>query len=246
MTLITIKLGLHVNTDKRKEKIAGMFDAIAPKYDLLNHTLSFGIDRLWRRRVVKSVKRCGAERILDIAPGTGDLSIALARGIEGSQVVGVDISEGMLKIGREKIEARGLSSRVELKLGDALELEFEDGSFDAVTVGFGVRNFEELEKGLAEMLRVLRPGGLMVILEFSMPKNPLFRALYKFYFLKVLPLIGNFTSKSSFAYTYLPESVSEFPSGEQFLAHLSNIGGVELASRELSLGIASIYTAHKR
>ena len=152
----------------------------------------------------------------------------------------------MLKVGREKIVAKGLEGRVELRLGDALALEFDDNSFDAVTTAFGVRNFENLDLGLSEMLRVIRPGGKLVILELSMPTNVMLRGLYKFYFLRLLPLIGNFTSKSSFAYSYLPESVAEFASGDEFLAHLESVGGVMLSKRELSGGIASIYIAYKK
>ncbi len=237
-----------MKTDKEKDKIAAMFDNIAPKYDFLNHFLSLGIDKIWRRKVVKSVARSGSAvvNVLDIASGTGDLAIALAKGIDGVKVVGADISEGMLKVGREKIVAKGLEGRVELRLGDALALEFDDNSFDAVTTAFGVRNFENLDLGLSEMLRVIRPGGKLVILELSMPTNVMLRGLYKFYFLRLLPLIGNFTSKSSFAYSYLPESVAEFASGDEFLAHLESVGGVMLSKRELSGGIASIYIAYKK
>ncbi len=232
--------------EKEKDKVAAMFDTIAPKYDFLNHILSLGIDKIWRRKVVNSVNKESVATILDIASGTGDLAIALARRVRGAKVIGVDISEGMLKVGREKVAARNLTDRIEMKFGDALALEFDDESFDVVTSAFGVRNFEALDKGLAEMFRVVRPGGKMVILEFSMPTNIIFRALYKFYFLKLLPLVGNFTSKSSFAYTYLPESVTGFASGDKFLAYLEAVGGVSLSKKELTGGIASIYVAYKK
>ena len=171
-----------------------MFDNIAPRYDLLNHTLSFNIDRLWRRRVVREVAESRPERILDMATGTGDLAIELARRIPGAQVTGVDLSERMLAEARRKVAARGLAERVTLQQGDAEQLAAADASFDAATVAFGVRNFGDLHAGLCELARVLRPGGRIVILEFSQPRNRLFRALYEFYSFRILPLIGGAVS----------------------------------------------------
>lgn len=233
-------------TDKNKDKIAAMFDSIAPSYDLLNHLLSMGIDKIWRKKVVKIIKRCGATKIVDIAAGTGDLSIAMARKIKDAEICGVDISEGMLEVAREKALKCNLSDKIAFSIDDALNLTFEDDSFDALTVAFGVRNFENLELGLSEMLRVVKRGGTIVILELSIPTNPLFRAGYNLYFTKILPIIGKMTSKSDFAYKYLPQSVTEFPSGDKFLSLLDKVGYVKCGKRELCGAIATIYHAEKQ
>lgn len=233
-------------TDKSKDKIAAMFNSIAPSYDLLNHLLSMGIDKIWRKRVVKIVENCGAKKIVDIAAGTGDLSIAMARKIADAEILGVDISDGMLAVAREKSAKCGLSNRVTFSIDDALGLSFQDNSFDALTVAFGVRNFENLEQGLSEMLRVVKKGGTVVVLELSIPTNPLFGFVYNLYFNKILPIIGKFTSKSDFAYNYLPQSVTEFPSGDRFVSLLDKVGYVKCKKRELCGGIATIYHAEKQ
>ena len=186
------------NTEQtKKEEVREMFDNIAPKYDLLNHTLSMSIDRIWRRRVVRIVRRCRPHRILDVATGTGDLAIEMARRIRGVQVLGVDLSEGMLDVARRKVTARGLDGRVVLDAGDAEHLHVADASVDVATVAFGVRNFGDLDAGLREMARTIKPGGKVVVLEFSRPRNRLFRALYEFYTYKILPRIGGMVSKLS-------------------------------------------------
>lgn len=234
------------NTDKsKKEEVRTMFDSIAPRYDLLNHTLSMNIDRLWRRRVVREVRRLGPGRILDVATGTGDLAIGLARGIAGAQVLGVDLSEQMLAVARRKVEAGGLDGRVLLDCGDAEHLPVATASVDAATVAFGVRNFGDLEAGLRELHRVLRPGGRVVILEFSTPRNPLFRAVYEFYTYRILPRIGGMVSRDRRAYEYLPASVGEFPSPARFMELMAAAGFRNCRARSQSFGIAQIYIGER-
>ncbi len=200
----------------KKEQVATMFNNISPKYDLLNRLLSFGIDIYWRKKAIRLLKKSSPKTILDIATGTGDFAIE-ALALNPEKVVGVDISEGMLEIGREKLRRRNLEKRITLQKGDSEKLSFADNSFDAVIVSFGVRNFENLEKGLADMQRVLRPGGTCVILEFSNPKSFPFKQLYQFYSYTILPFIGKAVSKDDSAYRYLPESVKAFPDGEVFM-----------------------------
>ena len=199
------------NTDQtKKEEVREMFDNIAPKYDLLNHTLSMSIDRVWRRRVVGEVRRAKPGRILDVATGTGDLAIAMARRIRDVQVLGVDLSEQMLAVARRKIEARGLDGRIVLDRGDAERLAVADASVDVATVAFGVRNFGDLGAGLRELARTIKPGGKVVILEFSRPRNRVFRALYEFYSYKILPRIGGCRATSGPTSIFRPRSGS-FP-----------------------------------
>lgn len=208
----------------KKEEVREMFDNIAPKYDLLNHTLSMNIDRIWRRRVVRIVRRSRPHRILDVATGTGDLAIEMARRIRDVHVLGVDLSEKMLDVARCKVAARGLDERVVLDVGDAEHLRVSDASVDVVTVAFGVRNFGDLEAGLREMARTIKPGGKVVILEFSRPRNRLFRVLYEFYTYKILPRIGGMVSKDKRAYEYLPASVGEFPAPAEFMSMMERAG----------------------
>ena len=217
----------------KKEQVREMFDRIAPAYDRLNHTLSFQIDKLWRRHVVRIVRRMQPRRILDVATGTGDLALAMARRMRGVQVLGVDLSENMLAEARRKATACGLDERVVLSLGDAERLEVADASVDVVTVAFGVRNFGDLGAGLREIARVLKPGGKVVILEFSTPRNPLFRRVY------------GMISKDRKAYEYLPASVDEFPAPECFMAMMREAGFKDCRARSQSLGIAQIYTGEK-
>lgn len=228
----------------KKEAVAAMFDDIAPRYDLLNRVLSFGIDQQWRDRAIKLLEQDKPRRILDVATGTGDLAIK-ALAIEPEKVVGVDISEEMLEHGREKIRAQGLEDRITLRKGDAEKLPFSDSQFDAVVVAFGVRNFEHLEAGLREILRVLTPGGRLVVLEFSHPNVFPIKHLYKFYSHVVLPAVGRVVSKNAAAYRYLPASVDVFPSGEQFLSRLRDVGFVDTESVPLTFGIASLYSAFR-
>lgn len=229
----------------KKEQVREMFDNIAPRYDLLNHTLSLNIDRLWRRRVVRIVRRCRPQRILDVATGTGDLAIAMARGIPGVRVLGVDLSERMLAAAREKVAARGLDNRIVLEAGDAEHLTLADASVDVATVAFGVRNFGDLDAGLRELARTIKPGGRVVILEFSRPCNRWFRALYEFYTFKVLPRIGGVLSRDRRAYEYLPASVSAFPTPAEFLSRMERAGFHVCRARSQSFGIAQIYTGEK-
>jgi len=227
-----------------KEKVVGMFNSIAPTYDFLNHFLSLNIDKVWRRKLVKLVAPYKPERILDVASGTGDLAIALNK-LKPSGIVGVDISEGMLEVGRKKIARKGLSNTITLLYGDSENLPFPTNSFNAVTVSFGVRNFAHLDLGLSDMCRVLKPGGVVAVLEFSMPRRFPVVQLYKFYFLKMLPFFGKMFSGHSDAYTYLPESVLQFPSGEKFLRLMEDAGFSNVKEKRLSFGIASIYTGEK-
>lgn len=234
------------NTDQtKKEEVREMFDNIAPKYDLLNHTLSVNIDRIWRRRVVNEVRRAKPRRILDVATGTGDLAIALARRIRDVQVMGVDLSEAMLAVARRKVEARGLDNRIVLERGDAEHLDVADASVDAATVAFGVRNFGDLGAGLRELARTIKPGGKVVILEFSRPRNRAFRALYEFYSYKILPRIGGLVSRDKRAYEYLPASVGEFPAPAVFLEMMEKAGFRNCRARSQSFGIAQIYIGER-
>ncbi len=234
------------NTDQtKKEEVREMFDNIAPKYDLLNHTLSMSIDRVWRRRVVGEVRRAKPGRILDVATGTGDLAIAMARRIRDVQVLGVDLSEQMLAVARRKIEARGLDGRIVLDRGDAERLAVADASVDVATVAFGVRNFGDLGAGLRELARCLTPGGRVVLREFSRPRNRVFRALYEFYSYKILPRIGGLVSRDKRAYEYLPASVGEFPAPEEFMAMMARAGFRNCRARSQSFGIAQIYIGER-
>lgn len=230
----------------KKEQVEAMFDNIAPSYDRLNHILSFQIDRLWRNRVVRIVRRHTPQRILDVATGTGDLAILLARKIKGASVVGVDLSEEMLNVARRKVHSEGLDSRILLEKGDAEGLTtIASDSVDVATVAFGVRNFEDLEGGLREMHRALKPGGKIVVLEFSTPRNRLIRWVYAQYSHHLLPAIGGLISKDKRAYIYLPESVDEFPSPERFSAILESVGFSAVRRYSQSFGIAHIYEATK-
>ena len=225
--------------------IAAMFDRISPKYDRLNHLLSLNIDKIWRKKTAKAVAKCQPKTILDLATGTADLAIALAKHNPQAHIVGMDISEKMLVIGKEKVKQRGLESQIELQLGDAASLPFGDNSFDAVTVAFGVRNFEDRGRGLAEIHRVLKPNGSAFILEFSMPERFPVKQLYRLYFKHILPKIGGMVSKDASAYTYLPDSVERFPKPSDFLGMLTSQGLVEGHLKPLCCGIATLYSAKK-
>jgi len=227
-----------------KTRVREMFDNIAPKYDLLNTLLSFGMHKCWKRKAIRLLKKDHVRSFLDVATGTADLAIMAAR-LKPEQVFGVDISVRMIDRGRKKIRKRRLDHLVKLMMADSEVLPFLDDTFDAVTVAFGVRNFENLEKGLAEMLRVLKPGAKVVILEFSTPTKSPFRQLYHFYFTHILPVIGRLISRDSKAYRYLPDSVGRFPAGEEFVNILKNVGYVNTEFRSLSFGIACIYTGKK-
>lgn len=237
---------LPYNEDQtgKKAQVARMFDNISRRYDFLNHLLSLGIDRGWRRRAIARLRDLQPKLVLDVATGTGDLAIQ-SLSLNPEKVIGIDISEGMLDVGRKKICDLGLSQVIELRKGDSENLEFEENKFDAVTVAFGVRNFENLEKGLQEILRVLRPGGMLVVLEFSRPRRFPFRQIYNFYFKIILPKIGWLISRDRSAYTYLPASVEAFPDGDAFERILRTVGFKDTACKPLTFGISSIYTAQK-
>ncbi|MFN8254137.1 MAG: bifunctional demethylmenaquinone methyltransferase/2-methoxy-6-polyprenyl-1,4-benzoquinol methylase UbiE [Bacteroidales bacterium] len=224
----------------KKSQVALMFDNIALKYDFLNHFLSVGIDHLWRRRVISILKKYKPETILDIATGTGDLALAALR-ISPKKITGIDISEGMLAVGKQKILKKKLDKMIEFRIGDSENLEFEDNTFDAAMVAFGVRNFENLHNGLAEIARVIKPGAPFVVLEFSRPRAFPVKQLYNFYFKYILPTIGRFFSKDKAAYTYLPASVQAFPEGKDFLEALQKAGLKPLKEIRLTFGVATIY-----
>lgn len=228
----------------KKKQVTQMFDNISKEYDGLNRVISFGIDIKWRNKVVDLVSQTNPERILDIATGTGDLAISLAKS-NAQEIIGLDISDGMLEVGREKIKQKKLNNLIEMVIGDSEDLPFEDNSFDAITVAFGVRNFETLDKGLAEILRVLKPNGIFVILETSVPTKSPFKQGYKLYTKYILPNIGKLFSKDRSAYTYLSESASVFPYGEVLNNILRKIGFINVQDNPQTLGVATIYTASK-
>lgn len=221
-----------------------MFDNISHRYDFLNHFLSLGIDIRWRKKAIRLLKEDRPKTILDIATGTGDFAIE-ALALKPEKVIGVDISSGMLEVGRQKIKKKGLEEQIELQMGDSEKLLFDDNNFDAVIVSFGVRNFENLEKGLADMYRVLKPGGKTIIVEFSRPTAFPMKQLYNFYFKYILPIIGKVVSKDQAAYTYLPESVEAFPDGQRFLNILDSVGFKKTECKPLTFGISSIYVGQK-
>ena len=221
-----------------------MFNGISGKYDFLNHFLSLGIDKGWRKKAIAEIAKVRPERILDVATGTGDLALAAAR-LRPKQIVGVDIAARMLDIGREKVARKGLADIITLQQGDSEALPFATAQFDAVICAYGVRNFENLDKGLAEMCRVMRPGGRLAVLEFSQPGKFPVRQLFRFYFRHILPLLGKIVSRHSRAYTYLPESVQAFPEGEALCRRLAQAGFKNPQARPLSAGITTLYTAGK-
>jgi len=230
----------------KKENIQEMFDGIAPSYDRLNHLMSLGVDRRWRRRAVKEVVDGSAQQILDIACGTGDLTVDIAKAAgAGSKVTGSDISEGMMSFVMSKAAHEGVSERIRLKVADGCNLPWEDGSFDRVTCAFGIRNFEDKSKGLKEFCRVIRPGGKMVILELSVPSNKFLLALYKLYFLHVMPWIGGMISGDKAAYRYLPASVMAFPSPETFCGMISAAGFRTVRHRAFTMGLCRMYIGEK-
>ena len=229
----------------KKEEVQQMFDNIAPTYDKLNHILSLSIDKMWRRRVVRQVRRMKPEKIMDLATGTGDLAIKLAQAMPKAKIMGVDLSENMLAVAAEKVRRKGLDDHIVLYQGDAENLEVADGVLDVVTVAFGVRNFGNLEVGLTEIMRSLRSGGHIVVLEFSTPRNFLVRKCYQFYSNHIMKPVGGMVSKDQKAYDYLPDSIVEFPDRERFLEIMHRTGFVECRSFSQSFGIAQIYIGKK-
>ncbi|GAA4290059.1 bifunctional demethylmenaquinone methyltransferase/2-methoxy-6-polyprenyl-1,4-benzoquinol methylase UbiE [Aestuariibaculum suncheonense] len=239
------KIKPYKNSDLgKKEQVTQMFDTISGDYDGLNRVISFGIDIKWRNKVVKMVKENNPDTILDIATGTGDLAINLAE-TNATKIVGLDISSGMLEIGKEKVKKKGLDNRIEMILGDSENMPFEDHTFDAITVSFGVRNFETLESGLKEILRVLKPGGTFVILETSIPTKTPYKQGYNFYSKNILPLIGKIFSKDRSAYKYLSESASAFPYGEALNNILRKVGFINVEDYPQTFGVATIYKSSK-
>jgi len=228
----------------KKEQVTKMFDTISGNYDGLNRVISFGIDVSWRKKVLAIIKASNPETILDIATGTGDLAIMLAQ-TNAQKIVGFDISSGMLEIGKQKVAHKNLDNKIDMVLGDSENMSFEDNSFDAITVAFGIRNFETLEKGLSEIHRVLKPGGTFVILETSMPTKTPYKQGYKFYTKNILPVIGKLFSKDKTAYAYLCESASVFPFGEELNNILRKIGFTNVNDLPQTFGVATIYTLSK-
>ncbi len=229
----------------KKAQVADMFNNIAGHYDFLNHFLSMGIDKGWRKKAIAEAAKVKPINILDVATGTGDLAIVAAEKLQPQNVMGIDIADKMLEIGRKKVEEKGLSQIVKLQNGDSEQMPFADNAFDAITCAFGVRNFEHLEKGLIEMNRVMRTGGKLAILEFSHPKQFPVKQLYRFYFKYILPALGKIVSRHSRAYTYLPESVMAFPEGKTFCTVLEHCGFRQASARPLTFGICTLYTATK-
>ncbi len=232
------------STEQKKEQVEQMFDNIAPKYDLLNSILSLRIHKSWRKKCVKILKSQNPQFILDVATGTGDFAIACSE-LNPQTITGIDISEGMMKFGREKLKKLQLDHLITLQGGDAENVDLPDNSYDAIVVGFGVRNFQNLETGLKNLNRILKPGGTLVVLEFSYPKPGLFRALYEFYSKFITPMIGRLFSKDKRAYSYLTESVKAFPHNEDFTAIMEKCGYKKNAYESLTMGIAAIYTGKK-
>jgi demethylmenaquinone methyltransferase / 2-methoxy-6-polyprenyl-1,4-benzoquinol methylase len=231
---------------KSPERIAGMFDAIAGRYDFLNHLLSAGIDKRWRTRAIASLRLTGRERVLDLCTGTGDLAIAATRAQPAAaRVVGVDFSGAMLRVGEGKLKAARLTDRIAMVQGDATRIPIADASVDAVTIGFGIRNVEDMDAACAELYRVLKPGGRLAILEFTMPTMPVFRTFYGWYVRRVLPRIGRAVSRDDSAYAYLPASISAFATPEEFVKILRRAGFGSISPIQLMLGSVILYTAAK-
>jgi len=236
----------YKNADQsKKEQVATMFNDIAGKYDFLNRFLSAGTDIGWRKKALKQLESIDAKKLLDVATGTADVAIMAAKQLKLTKIIGIDISDGMLDVGRQKIVKANLQNTIELLNGDSEAINFPDNTFDAVTVAFGVRNFEDLEKGLSEIKRVLKPTGKLVVLEFSKPILPGVKTMYNLYMKIITPTVGKMISKNKVAYAYLDESIQKFPEGKNFITILNNIGYTNTYSKKLSLGICSIYCGTK-
>ena len=230
---------------KKSEQVEQMFDHIAPAYDLLNHTLSMGIDRGWRRKAIRWLSPFRPKRIMDVATGTGDFAILACQMLQPEQLIGTDISEGMMNVGREKVKKEGLSDVIQFAREDCTCLSFTNNSFDAITVAFGIRNFEDLDKGLSEMYRVLTPGGHLVILELTTPDRFPMKQLFKIYSKMVIPVLGKLFSKDNRAYQYLPQTIQAFPQGEIMKGVITRAGFRQVTFQRLTFGICTLYTATK-
>lgn len=235
----------YATSSAKHEQVRSMFNTIAPKYDLMNRLMTFGIDKRWRSITVKTLKKAGVQNVLDIATGTGDLAIKLAKEIDDSHITGIDLSEGMINVGKTKVEQAGLSNRITLATADALQMPFADNSFDAITVAYGVRNFEHLDKGYAEMLRVLRPGGMLCVLELTPPSSPIVKPFYAAYTRGIIPVVGRLLSNDKRAYTYLPESIAAVPARQDMLNLMSKAGFSDTTYRSFTFGVCTLYTALK-
>ncbi|MEJ7560532.1 MAG: bifunctional demethylmenaquinone methyltransferase/2-methoxy-6-polyprenyl-1,4-benzoquinol methylase UbiE [Pedobacter sp.] len=235
----------HSKTATKKEQVASMFDNISGTYDFLNHFMSLGIDIIWRKKAIRELLSLKPKLILDVATGTGDFAFEAIKILQPDQVIGVDISVGMLDVAKKKIRERNLQGIFSVQLGDSEGLQFADNYFDAITVAFGVRNYENLEKGLSDMFRVLKPGGKIVILEFSKPRAFPIKQGYNFYFKHITPLLGKLFSKDERAYSYLPESVAAFPDGADFVNLMTKVGFKNTKDRRLTFGVSAIYTGTK-
>ena len=230
---------------KKTEQVEQMFDNIAPAYDKLNHILSFNIDKIWRNKAIKWLKQFHPKSIMDVATGTGDFALLAYKKIKPDQLTGVDISEGMMNVGRQKVKKAGLEEHIKFEKEDCLCLSYPDNTFDAITVAFGIRNFESLDQGLAEMRRVLKPGGHLVILELTTPDKAPMKQLFKFYSQTIIPTIGKIISSDNSAYKYLPSTIKAFPQGEIMQEIMKKAGLSEVRFKRLTFGICTLYTASK-
>lgn len=229
----------------KKDQVERMFNDIAGNYDMLNRSMSMGIDQRWRKKALNKLKPNAPKLMLDVATGTADVSIMASRLLNPDKIIGIDISEGMLEIGRKKIIDAGLQDKIELMKGDSETISFDDNQFDAVTVAFGVRNFQNLENGLSEILRVLKPGGKLVVLEFSKPTSPIYKPFYRLYMSTICPLLAKLFSKNDAAYKYLDESINHFPEGKNFSSIMEKVGFKNLSIQKMTFGICSIYSGEK-
>lgn len=239
------KIKPYSNDGKKSEQVEQMFDNIAPAYDQLNHTLSLGIDRSWRRKAINWLKPFRPQQIMDVATGTGDFAILACHELQPEQLIGTDISEGMMNVGREKVKKEGLSAKISFAREDCTSLSFADNRFDAITVAFGIRNFEDLDKGLSEMYRVLKTGGHLVILELTTPDRFPMKQMFTIYSKIVIPTLGKLLSKDNSAYSYLPQTIKAFPQGEVMKNVISRVGFSQVQFRRLTFGICTLYTATK-